>query len=191
MRSMRAQRPRRCRWVGVALRRLALGLPEGRVMDTLDGVTDRQKPEGWPGMYCDWPSLQRVGPRATIPHHIRVGLYQRDGRCCQLCWERWGDMHIDHVVPWSAGGSDCSTNLRILCAPCNMERRVRAVDTDLRAIEPLLGWCVQCGDPMGDPSTPDVMGLCVECGACEYGPTRAVDACPERLWGKCGCMRNG
>ena len=110
---------------------------------------------------------------------------------CTVRWERWEYMHIDHVVPWSAGGSDSSTNLRILCARCNLERRVRAMDTDLRSAEPLLGWCVQCSDPLGYPSDPDVLGLCVQCGAYEYGPTRAVDACPQRLWGKCRCMANG
>jgi 5-methylcytosine-specific restriction endonuclease McrA len=34
---------------------------------------------------------------------------------------RWA--HLDHVIPWSKGGSDSPDNLVIACAPCNMRKK--------------------------------------------------------------------
>jgi hypothetical protein len=51
-------------------------------------------------------------------------VYERDGGRCLSC-ERvisLRETHLDHIVPWSAGGPDRSENLRTLCSACNVAR---------------------------------------------------------------------
>jgi len=60
-----------------------------------------------------------------IPQKIRKSILRRD-QCCQykdprthqLCGSRW-NLHIDHIQPKWAGGTDCKENLRILCQKHN------------------------------------------------------------------------
>ena len=67
-----------------------------------------------------WPVV-RSGPRTLIPRDVRVAVYKRDRFRCSFCGETW-NLTLDHIVPWSAGGSDDPSNLRTLCRDCN-ERR--------------------------------------------------------------------
>ncbi|WVX88152.1 HNH endonuclease [Gordonia phage LitninMcQueen] len=60
--------------------------------------------------------------RIEIPKHIRIAVLMRDEFTCRLCWKTGGRMEIDHIIPWSAGGSDDPTNLRACCFPCNQAR---------------------------------------------------------------------
>lgn len=53
---------------------------------------------------------------------LRLAVLQRDRFRCVYCG-RGSDtveLHVDHVVPRAAGGSDESTNLVTACADCNM-----------------------------------------------------------------------
>lgn len=72
----------------------------------------------------------REGARASIGPYKRRLIYIRDGYSCGWCgWHVEPDdpkpgriLQLDHVIPWSAWGSDRSDNLRTLCAPCNEDR---------------------------------------------------------------------
>lgn len=68
-----------------------------------------------------WP-IVRTGERPPIPRIVRQLVYRRDDAHCQMCSARKGPWEIDHIVPWSAGGADDSTNLRLLCKTCNQRR---------------------------------------------------------------------
>lgn len=59
--------------------------------------------------------------RAPIAARVRFNVLRRADFCCQLCGSRPGNdkMHVDHVLPWSLGGSDHEDNLIALCARCN------------------------------------------------------------------------
>lgn len=69
-------------------------------------------------------------PRPAIPAFIRRAVVERDGHVCYLCGrrvytdgraKRWPRrrLTLDHVVPYSRGGSDSYENLRVCCLSCN------------------------------------------------------------------------
>ena len=68
----------------------------------------------------------RTGERAEIGAHVRAAIWYRDHGRCALCpdleSQPEGALHLDHIIPWSAGGSDRSENLRLLCEQHNLER---------------------------------------------------------------------
>lgn len=126
--------------------------------DQLPGVVEHLVNEA----DADMPRFEvvRTGDRTPIPRVVRLLVWRRDNGQCQLCSTRRGKMHLDHIVPWSAGGPDTSDNLRVLCGDCNQRR------SNHRLAEPV-------------PSEPVVM-CCDECltvlhhhvpgGRCRYWP---------------------
>jgi len=56
---------------------------------------------------------------------LRFRVLNRDSFKCQACGrspaiEHGVQLHIDHVVPWSAGGPTILENLKTLCERCNL-----------------------------------------------------------------------
>ena len=90
-------------------------------------------------------TVVRAGERDEIPDHVRSAVFHRDRGRCELCgWQRVeGPWHLDHIVPWSAGGSDRSDNLRVLCEMHNLGRS-NYVDPTERPRRPVTWWCVNC-----------------------------------------------
>lgn len=64
----------------------------------------------------------RSGDRAEIAPMLRSLIWHRDRGRCYMCGRSDMVMELDHILPWSAGGPDVSTNLRLLCGPCNTQR---------------------------------------------------------------------
>lgn len=89
----------------------------------------------------------RTGERAEIPLHVRSAVFYRDRGRCELCG--WlpvsGPWHLDHIKPWSAGGSDDTTNLRVLCEKHNLERS-NFHEMHERPRPPATWWCLNCYD---------------------------------------------
>lgn len=89
-----------------------------RMHPTLDlcgsGLTDR----AWD---VEHGSQER---RAHITRAVRMQVYDRDGRACVEC-SSTDDLSLDHIWPWSKGGSDELENLRTLCRPCNSRKGAR------------------------------------------------------------------
>jgi 5-methylcytosine-specific restriction endonuclease McrA len=94
----------------------------------------------------------RWGERDTISRTVRRLVYQRDDWTCQNCGavpnardphRRSGALHLDHIIPWSAGGSDRSDNLRTLCATCN-ETRSNYIDGHETPSLPITLKCTRC-----------------------------------------------
>ena len=59
----------------------------------------------------------------NINWRLRAIVLMRDGARCQLCGAEARDgakLHIDHIRPWSKGGETVLSNLRVLCAQCNI-----------------------------------------------------------------------
>lgn len=91
-----------------------------------------------------WPVV-RSGERAPIAPHLRAAVWYRDSGRCAICiaeMPRSEVMHLDHIIPWSAGGSDTSENLRLLCEVHNLERS-NYVDF-ARQQQPVTWWCHRC-----------------------------------------------
>jgi hypothetical protein len=92
--------------------------------------------------------IVRTGEREPIPSHVRAAIWYRDRGECDHC--RYGKLpdhiagplHLDHIKPWSAGGTDESSNLRLLCEYHNL-RRSNFVDFD-RPKMPVTWWCLHC-----------------------------------------------
>lgn len=117
-----------------------------------------------------WPVI-RTGPRDPIPPVIRSLVFRRDGGTCRFCGHplTMREATLDHIIPWSAGGSDNAANLRILCWPCNERRSNRLYGGDDRPRLPVCRECVGCAhldagcDPF--PVTPDLVpAFCGRCG---------------------------
>lgn len=91
----------------------------------------------------------RTGQREPISPLVRSLVYRRDGHKCRLCPRDW-NLCLDHVVPWSAGGSDRTDNLRTLCWDCNRERS-NYPDRwpDRNVVLPCVAHCIDCQTRIG------------------------------------------
>jgi hypothetical protein len=66
----------------------------------------------------------RRGPRDPSLR-LRFQVMKRDNFTCRACGKSPANilglhLHVDHVVPWSAGGETVGHNLQTLCEPCNL-----------------------------------------------------------------------
>ncbi|QBC87855.1 HNH endonuclease [Mycobacterium avium subsp. hominissuis] len=100
--------------------------------------------------------------RAPISTHLRTLVYKRDNFACVWCGS-CTRLELDHVVPWSAGGSDTIDNLRTLCHDCNAYRSNTGYSLDLACRQIPSGYeCVYCNDELlGDPELRPI--FCMNC----------------------------
>jgi hypothetical protein len=91
----------------------------------------------------------------------RYLVLRRDRFHCVFCGSG-GRLEADHIIPWSAGGSDEMDNLRTLCHACNQERSNFRVPGDA-ARRLMTGWeCVYCAPHL--VGEPDITAIyCVHC----------------------------
>lgn len=69
----------------------------------------------------------RFAPRPAIPDAVRQMVYARDGyRCLHCGTDEW--LSLDHIYPYSLGGSDDPENLQTLCRPCNSRKGARLIE---------------------------------------------------------------
>ncbi len=75
------------------------------------------------GSYSSKPS------RPKISKHLRFSVLSRDGHRCVYCGmsSSDGSLVMDHVVPFSKGGSTCLSNLVAACTNCNMGKGSREI----------------------------------------------------------------
>lgn len=74
--------------------------------------------------FHQWASHQRSDYRTNIPESVRFAVYERDGYRCVTCGAD-NPLSLDHIWPWSLGGSDEPSNLQTLCIPCNCRKGAR------------------------------------------------------------------
>lgn len=89
-------------------------------------------------------------------------LVLRRDRCqCVFCGKS-GRLEVDHIIPWSAGGTDDMDNLRTLCQDCNQDRSNFWVPADDSRRLPNGLQCVYCAPYlMGER---DVISVyCIHC----------------------------
>lgn len=60
--------------------------------------------------------------REPIPSRTRYEVFERDGYTCQYCGAKAPsvELHVDHIVPVSKGGTNDLSNLVTACAECNL-----------------------------------------------------------------------
>lgn len=59
--------------------------------------------------------------RPVIPAPVRTAVYDRDGWRCRQCGAS-DPLSLDHIFPYSRGGTDAMENLQTLCRPCNSSK---------------------------------------------------------------------
>jgi hypothetical protein len=97
----------------------------GRLVEV--GFWEPAEQDGEPGyQFHDWADHQpSTRPsRPTIPDDVRSAVYDRDGWACVRCKARQ-PLSLDHIWPWSLGGTDTVDNLQTLCIPCNSSKGAR------------------------------------------------------------------
>ncbi len=57
----------------------------------------------------------------TIPEDVRFEVWRRDGGKCVKCGSQRG-LELDHIIPFSKGGSNTARNIQILCEACNRDK---------------------------------------------------------------------
>lgn len=62
---------------------------------------------------------KRCRPRIT--NGKRAFIYNRDHYKCLKCNSTSG-ITLDHIIPWSLGGTNRRENLQTLCTRCNVDK---------------------------------------------------------------------
>ena len=71
------------------------------------------------------PVPQHSTARRVIPTAVKIEVWKRDGGKCAKCGAT-DDLHFDHVIPWSKGGSSrTAANVQLLCGKHNIEKHDR------------------------------------------------------------------
>jgi 5-methylcytosine-specific restriction enzyme A len=67
------------------------------------------------------PKVSKDKRSRYIPVSIRVFVLDRDGYKCIFCGRgaRQVQLEVDHIIPFSKGGSNEVSNLQTLCFDCN------------------------------------------------------------------------
>jgi len=71
--------------------------------------------------------------RRLIPAKTRHYVLARDGHACIYCGRRRGPavaLQLDHLYPYSLGGTDDPENLVAACGPCNLAKGVTVFRSD-------------------------------------------------------------
>lgn len=112
--------------------------------------------------------------RHPLPDYRRHVILMRDGYKCQWCGDG-GLLEVDHIVPWSAGGSDEDTNLRTLCRTCNQDRSNRHSPTDAAALRTSVS-CVSCDETMRGDFEPRELSpaWCLTCRRTELSSPEGI-----------------
>jgi hypothetical protein len=74
--------------------------------------------------------IPRTMPGRTINWRLRATVLIRDNCICRMCGASPAKdpavtLHVDHIVPWSKGGTTTLDNLQTLCSACNVGKNDR------------------------------------------------------------------
>ena len=71
------------------------------------------------------PVPNKSQARRVIPTAVKLDVWKRDGGKCSKCGAT-EDLHFDHIIPWSKGGSSrTADNIQLLCGKHNLEKHDR------------------------------------------------------------------
>ena len=72
----------------------------------------------------------------------RLAIYLRDGLACVWCGdgvEDTGSLTLDHLTPWSKGGTNNASNLVTACRKCNSARGNRGIRAFAKVVSDYMG----------------------------------------------------
>lgn len=59
---------------------------------------------------------------------IRIRIFKRDNYTCIYCNKIGGKLEVDHIIPFSKGGSEDDENLATSCLKCNRQKKDKSVN---------------------------------------------------------------
>jgi hypothetical protein len=127
--------------------------------------------------FSRWPAI-RLGARRSLPVIVRRLVFARDNWHCRTCGTHDVPLEVDHIVPWSAGGTDSTENLRLLCEWCN-NRRSNRKEVFYPSVLPCAEVCTPCWLELTPDFEPEDARIAAWCGYC--GLTSWVDT-DRALW---------
>ena len=73
------------------------------------------------------PNQDKEKRSRHIPASVRVSVLHRDGYKCLFCGcsAKQVQLEVDHIIPFSQGGSNDPSNLQTLCFDCNRGKGAR------------------------------------------------------------------
>jgi hypothetical protein len=79
-----------------------------------------------PGSVNGNPSLLPTGAPGerhsrVIPQDVKIAVAARDQGKCVDCGTTT-DLHFDHKIPWSKGGTNTVNNIQLMCGSCNRRK---------------------------------------------------------------------
>lgn len=86
---------------------------------------------------------KRTATRNPVYTDVRQMVYARDVYQCRFC-SCGGDLTLDHIIPWSAGGTENTRNLRTLCWDCNEKRSNYRQVYEERLRPGVVDYCIDC-----------------------------------------------
>lgn len=102
------------------------GLPARNFRRAIEALMDQGKlvkMDGglWASVIGEWIARDRRGsPRPPIPAAVQADVIAEG--LCAYCGSYNGPFEIDHIVPWSRGGTHDRSNLTLACQGCNRSK---------------------------------------------------------------------
>ncbi len=72
--------------------------------------------------FTETKQLRNISRNISRPTQFRV--LKRENQICRKCGCSVpdGNIHFDHIIPWSKGGSSDENNIQLLCSRCNRKK---------------------------------------------------------------------
>jgi len=77
-------------------------------------------------LYRNWIGKQKkkMFTRSGVNKDLRKFVLERDNSTCQICGSK-KELTVDHIIPFSKGGSNHPDNLQTLCKTCNIKKHAK------------------------------------------------------------------
>lgn len=85
-------------------------------------------------LYAQAAPFKRHQSGAGVSKEKRLRIYQRDAWTCVYCGKgsspemAWKELHLDHKLPRTRGGSNADENLATACVWCNTSKHNKTYD---------------------------------------------------------------
>lgn len=78
-------------------------------------------------------AVQTAYQRTPVKKSLRFEIFKRDKFTCRYCGAQPPEvvLHVDHVLPVAAGGTNDEANLVTACESCNLGKRDKLLDNTL------------------------------------------------------------